>query len=98
MASSDEAKELAKRIRQSKAKDMRADGLSGSSAALLLAAVASGRGACPNMLVVMNDVDDAEIRGLDYRIESMVEKIIAQIGKKVVSLQFEKMCKSQITI
>ena len=59
MASSDEAKELAKRIRQSKARDMRADGLSGSSAALLLAAVASGRGACPNMLVVMNDVDDA---------------------------------------
>ena len=59
MASSDEAKELVKRIRQSKAKDMRADGLSGSSAALLLAAVASGRGACPNMLVVMNDVDDA---------------------------------------
>lgn len=47
---------------------------------------------------MMNDVDDAAIRGLDYRIESMVEKIIAQIGKKVVSLQFEKMCKSQISI
>ncbi|MBP5375089.1 MAG: transcription-repair coupling factor [Bacteroidaceae bacterium] len=38
---------------------MRADGLCGSSAALLLASVMSGRGNYPNMLVVMNDLDDA---------------------------------------
>ena len=59
MASSDEAKELAKRIRNGKVKQMRADGLCGSSAALLLASVMSGRGNYPNMLVVMNDLDDA---------------------------------------
>ncbi|MBO7581903.1 MAG: transcription-repair coupling factor [Bacteroidaceae bacterium] len=38
---------------------MRADGLCGSSAALLLASIASGKGNYPNMLVVMNDMDDA---------------------------------------
>ena len=59
MASSDEAKELARRIRNGKVKQMRADGLCGSSAALLLASVMSGRGNYPNMLVVMNDLDDA---------------------------------------
>ena len=59
LASSDEAKELAKRIRNGKVKQMRADGLCGSSAALLLASVMSGRGNYPNMLVVMNDLDDA---------------------------------------
>ena len=37
-----------------------------------------------------------ELAVLDYSVKS--EEIIAQIGKKVVSLQFEKMCKSQITI
>ena len=59
MASSEEAKELVKRIRNGKAKELRADGLNGSSAALLLAAVANGRSHCPNLLVVMNDADDA---------------------------------------
>ena len=59
LASSDEAKELARRIRNGKVKQMRADGLCGSSAALLLASVMSGRGNYPNMLVVMNDLDDA---------------------------------------
>ncbi|MBO7592220.1 MAG: transcription-repair coupling factor [Bacteroidaceae bacterium] len=38
---------------------MRADGLCGSSAALLLASIMSGRGNYPNLLVVMNDLDDA---------------------------------------
>ena len=59
MASSDEAKEFAKRIRNGKAKQVKADGLSGSSAALLLAAVMSGRGTYPPLLVVMNDEDEA---------------------------------------
>ena len=59
LASSAEAKELAKRIRSSKVKLVKADGLSGSSAALLLASVANGRGNCPHLLVVMNDADDA---------------------------------------
>ena len=59
LASSDEAKELAKRIRQGNIKQVKADGLSGSSAALLLAAMMSGRGHSPSMLVVMNDLDDA---------------------------------------
>ena len=59
MASSENAKELAKRIRQGKAKQMRADGLCGSSATLLLASIMSGKANCPNMLVVMNDLDDA---------------------------------------
>lgn len=59
MASSDEAKELVKRIKGGKAKEIRADGLSGSSAPLLLAAMKSRRGAFPNLLVVMNDADDA---------------------------------------
>ena len=59
LASSDEVRELAKRIRNGKVKQMRADGLCGSSAALLLASIASGRGSCPNLLVVMNDLDDA---------------------------------------
>ena len=40
-------------------KQMRADGLCGSSAALLLASIMSGRGNYPNLLVVMNDLDDA---------------------------------------
>ena len=59
MASSDEAKELARRIKSGKAGVMRADGLSGSSAALLLAGIAAGRGHCPTLLVVMNDQDEA---------------------------------------
>ena len=59
MALSEEAKELAKRIRDGKAKQVKADGLSGSSAAVLLAAIMSGRGNYPNLLVVMNDADDA---------------------------------------
>ena len=59
LASSENAKELAKRIRQGKAKQMRADGLCGSSATLLLASIMSGKANCPNMLVVMNDLDDA---------------------------------------
>jgi len=59
LASSEEVRELAKRIRTGKAKEMRADGLCGSSVALLLASIMSGRGNNPNMLVVMNDMDDA---------------------------------------
>ena len=59
MASAENAKELAKRIRTGKAKQVKADGLSGSSATLLLAAIMNGRGNCPNLLVVMNDLDDA---------------------------------------
>ena len=59
LASSEEVRELAKRIRTGKAKEMRADGLCGSSVALLLASIMNGRGNNPNMLVVMNDVDDA---------------------------------------
>ena len=59
LASSDEAKELAKCIRNGKAKQVKADGLSGSSAAVLLAAIMSGRGHNPNLLVVMNDADEA---------------------------------------
>ena len=59
MASSENVKELAKRIRNGKVKQMRADGLCGSSAALLLASIMSGRGNYPNLLVVMNDLDDA---------------------------------------
>ncbi len=59
LASSEEVRELAKRIRTGKAKELRADGLCGSSVALLLASIMSGRGNNPNMLVVMNDVDDA---------------------------------------
>ncbi|MDE5998697.1 MAG: hypothetical protein K2H04_01250, partial [Bacteroidaceae bacterium] len=54
LASSDEAKELVKRIKGGKTKEIRADGLSGSSAALLLAAMKSRKGAFPNLLVVMN--------------------------------------------
>ena len=52
-------RELAKRIRTGKAKELRADGLCGSSVALLLASIMNGRGNNPNMLVVMNDMDDA---------------------------------------
>ncbi len=59
MASAENAKELAKRIRTGKAKQVKADGLCGSSAALLLASIMSGRGNYPNLLVVMNDLDDA---------------------------------------
>ena len=59
MASSDEAKELAKRIRNGKAKQVKADGLCGSSAALVLASIMNGKANCPNLLVVMNDLDDA---------------------------------------
>ena len=59
MASAENAKELAKRIRTGKEKQVKADGLSGSSATLLLAAIMNGRGNCPNLLVVMNDLDDA---------------------------------------
>ncbi len=59
LASSDEVRELAKRIRTGKAKELRADGLCGSSVALLLASIMNGRGNNPNMLVVMNDMDDA---------------------------------------
>ncbi len=59
MASAENAKELAKRIRTGKVKQVKADGLSGSSATLLLAAIMNGRGNCPNLLVVMNDLDDA---------------------------------------
>ncbi|MBO4673222.1 MAG: transcription-repair coupling factor, partial [Bacteroidaceae bacterium] len=59
LASSDEARELAKRIRNGKAKQVKADGLCGSSATLLLASIMSGRGNYPNLLVVMNDLDDA---------------------------------------
>ncbi len=59
MASAENAKELAKRIRTGKAKQVKADGLCGSSATLLLAAIMNGRGNCPNLLVVMNDLDDA---------------------------------------
>jgi transcription-repair coupling factor (superfamily II helicase) len=59
LASSENVKELAKRIRNGKVKQMRADGLCGSSAALLLASIMSGRGNYPNLLVVMNDLDDA---------------------------------------
>ena len=59
LASSEEARELAKRIRNGKAKQVKADGLCGSSAPLLLASIMSGRGNYPNLLVVMNDLDDA---------------------------------------
>ena len=59
LASSDEVRELAKCIRNSKARQVKADGLSGSSAALVLAAIVSGKGAYPNLLVVMNDADEA---------------------------------------
>ncbi len=59
LASSDEVRELAKRIRTGKAKELRADGLCGSSVALLLASIMNGRGNNPNILVVMNDMDDA---------------------------------------
>ena len=59
LASSEEVRELAKRIRTGKAKELRADGLCGSSVALLLASIMNGRGNNPNMLVVMNDMDDA---------------------------------------
>ena len=59
MVSSDEAKELAKCIRNGKEKQVKADGLSGSSAAVLLAAIMNGRGHYPNLLVVMNDADEA---------------------------------------
>ena len=59
LAASDAAKELAKRIRNSNVKQVKADGLCGSSAALLLASIMSGRSNYPNMLLVMNDLDDA---------------------------------------
>ena len=59
LASSDDARELARRIRNGKVKHIKADGLCGSSAALLLASVLQGRGKVPPMLVVMNDQDDA---------------------------------------
>lgn len=59
MASSNEVKELGKRIRNGKAKQVKADGLSGSSAALLLAAMMSRKENAPNLLIVMNDADDA---------------------------------------
>ena len=59
LASSEEAKELVKRIRNGKARLVKADGLCGSSAALLLAGMMSKRGNFPNMMVVMNDLDDA---------------------------------------
>ena len=59
LASSEEAKELVKRIRNGKARQVKADGLCGSSAALLLAGMMSKRGNFPNMMVVMNDLDDA---------------------------------------
>ena len=59
MAASDAVKELAKRIRNGKAKQVKADGLNGSSAALVLAAIANRGDNNPDMLVVMNDLDDA---------------------------------------
>jgi transcription-repair coupling factor (superfamily II helicase) len=59
LASSGEAKELVKRIRNGKARQVKADGLCGSSAALFLAGMMSKRGNFPNMMVVMNDLDDA---------------------------------------
>ena len=59
LASSEEVRELAKRIRTGKAKELRADGLCGSSVALLLASIMNGRGNNPNILVAMNDMDDA---------------------------------------
>lgn len=64
MASSDEVKELALRIRNGKEKQVKADGLCGSSAALVLAALGQlsskkSQRKTPNMLVVMNDLDDA---------------------------------------
>ncbi len=59
LASSEETRELAKRIRNGKMKKISADGLTGSSAALLLASIVNGKGNTPNMLVVMNDMDDA---------------------------------------
>ncbi|MBQ6750452.1 MAG: transcription-repair coupling factor [Bacteroidaceae bacterium] len=59
LAASDAAKKLAKRIRNSNVKQVKADGLCGSSAALLLASIMSGRSNYPKMLLVMNDLDDA---------------------------------------
>ena len=59
MASLEEVKELCRRIRTSKARQMKVDGLQGSSAALLLATMKSRRGTFPNLLVIMNEADEA---------------------------------------
>jgi transcription-repair coupling factor (superfamily II helicase) len=59
LASSENVKELAKRIRNGKLKQLKADGLCGSSATLVLASIANSKAGCPNLLVVMNDLDDA---------------------------------------
>ena len=59
MASLEEVKELCRRIKNSKAKQIKVDGLQGSSAALLLATMKSRRGTFPNQLVIMNDADEA---------------------------------------
>ncbi len=59
LAASDVAKDFAKHIRNSKVKHIKADGLCGSSAPMLVASAYSGKGNCPTMLVVMNDQDDA---------------------------------------
>ncbi len=59
MASLEEVKEFCRRIKNSKAKQIKVDGLQGSSAALLLATMKSRRGTFPNQLVIMNDADEA---------------------------------------
>ena len=59
LAASDAAKDFAKRLRNGKVKHIKADGLCGSSAPMLIASAYAGKGNCPNMLVVMNDQDDA---------------------------------------
>ena len=59
MASSDGAKEIVKRLHNSRQRQVKVDGLSGSSAMMLLAAIANGKRSCPSMLVVMNDADEA---------------------------------------
>ena len=57
LASSKNSKVLAERIKDGKRKRVRADGLCGSSAMMLLASIFGSK--CPTMLVVMNDGDDA---------------------------------------
>ena len=59
LASSDEAKMLVGRIKDGRQREIKADGLCGSSAMMLLASIFGGKWKCPTMLVVMNDGDDA---------------------------------------
>ncbi len=59
LVASNEAKELAKQIRNSKIKEIKVDGLCGSSAAVLLSALIWEGSNTPNILAILDDQDDA---------------------------------------